>query len=429
MERELFHRFSNDLMRLGADGVAAPQFSLGQSGAYELRYTPFEYVNRGAKLVIVGITPGNTQLALSYGKTQELLRQGHPDELILREVKKVGAFGGPSMRPNLLKMLRHFRFDQLLGISDVESLWGSDADLLQSTSVVPHAAFKAGKMFAGSFDEVLASPLLSECFRDCFVPSVREMNSDTLFVGLGPCPEAALDWCVQHGALDHKQVLGAFCHPSSAGGSTTRYYLREIAKGELDAKNPVLRRTDWLDRAYEQMRDSTASLVGHTAPNLQVRREKKTGVPTPVPTPNAPAAAPLKPPTTKIDDTATRSGATGEVAVILAEVQKAGYRLTNQTAKLAEFATPSGQIIYLVKTTSKMNRINLMVHPGLTPDAVMSLPGVASVSHEHRFHSNMSRFPKRLNRGATETAYGWQVSLDTFDALPRFLAAFDAVQV
>ncbi|CAN0620237.1 conserved protein of unknown function [Burkholderia multivorans] len=420
MERELFHRFSNDLMRLGADGIAAPQFSLGQSGTHELRYTPFEYINRDAKLVIVGITPGNTQLALSYGKAQELLRQGYPVDLIQREIKTVGAFGGPSMRPNLLKMLRHFRFEQLLGIPDVELLWGSDADLLQSTSVVPHAAFKAGKMFAGSFDEVLASPLLSECFRDCFVPSVQEMDSETLFVGLGPCPEAALDWCVQHGALQRKQVLGAFCHPSSTGGSTTRYYLREVTKGELDAKNPVLRRTDWLDRAYEQMSVATASLLGHTAAKPPVRRDKEPAMPTP----NVPSSAELKPTTTKVDDTATRSRATGEVAIILAEVQKAGYRLTNQTSKLAEFATPSGQIIYLVKTTSKMNRVNLMVHPGLMPDAVMALPGVASVSHEHRFHSNMSRFPKRLNRGATETAYGWQVSLDTFDDLPRFLAAF-----
>ncbi|WP_175762544.1 MULTISPECIES: hypothetical protein [Burkholderia] len=420
MERELFQRFSNDLMRLGADGVTAPQFSLGKSGVYELRYTPFEYVNREAKLVIVGITPGNTQLELSYGKAQELLRHRHPTDMILREIKKVGAFGGPSMRPNLLKMLRHFEFERLLGIEDVESLWSSHADLLQSTSVVPHAAFKAGKMFAGSFDEVMASPLLSECFRDCFVPSVREMASDTLFVGLGPCPEAALDWCVHHGALQRKQVLGAFCHPSGAGGSTTRYYLREVTKGELDAKNPVLRRTDWLDRAYKQMHVATASLLGRTAPKPSARRDQETAMPTP----NVPSSAQLKPATTKVHDIATCGTANDEVAAILAEVQKAGYRLTNQTSKVAEFAAPNGQIIYLVKTTSRMNRVKLVVHPGLMPDEVMALPGVASVGHEHRFHSNMSRFPKRLNRGATETAYGWQVSLDTFDDLPRFLAAF-----
>jgi len=33
--------------------------------------------------------------------------------------------------------------------------------------VVPHAAFKSGKMFAGSFDDVMRSRLLRECFEDC----------------------------------------------------------------------------------------------------------------------------------------------------------------------------------------------------------------------------------------------------------------------
>ena len=419
MERELFPRFADALMRQGSGGIAAPEFSLGHATEYALRYTPFEFVNRDAKLVIVGITPGNTQLALAYGKAQELLRQGYPRDVILREVTKVGAFGGSSMRPNLLKMLRHFRFERLMGIADVESLWESNAHLLHPTSVVPHAAFKAGKMFAGSFDEVLASPLLGECFRDCFVPSVREMDSATLFVGLGPCPQAALDWCVRHGVLERKQVLGAFCHPSSSSGSATRYYLREVAKSELKENDPVRHRTDWLDRAYEHMSTTTASLLGQAPSISAVRHDDEHAAPLP----SVPPPVRLKAIGTD-DDAAIRTSANDDVADILAEMRKAEYRLTKQTSKLAEFTAPGGQIVYVVKTTSKMNRINLMVHPGLAAEAVMALPGVASVSTEYRFHSNMTRFPKRLNRGATETAYGWQVHLDTLDDLSRFLAAF-----
>lgn len=424
MKRDLFHHFADEMCRAGADGINALQFSLGQAGSYELRYTPFEYVNRDAKLVIVGITPGNTQLSLAYSKAQELLRQGHPVDVILREVKKVGAFGGPSMRPNLLKMLRHFRFEQLLGISDVESLWGSDADLLHSTSVVPHAAFKNGKMFAGSFDEVIKSPLLRECFCDCFVPSVDEMRSEALFVGLGPCPEAALEWCVQQGVLRRTQVLGSFCHPSNAGGSTTRYYLREVTKHQLDANNPVLRRTEWLDRAYERMHASTSSLLEGTATVTQVSHEasvmQKSGT--------APLAK-VTPIPRKGRDTAKTRAVSDDVAVILAEVRKAGYRQTKETSKLVEFEAPAGQIIYVVKTTSRMNRINVMVHPFLKRDAMIALPGVASVSHDYRFHSNMTRFPKRINGGMTEIAHGWQVSLDTFSDVPRFLSAFDRTWV
>ena len=31
------------------------------------------------------------------------------------------------MKPTLLKILRHFRFDRILGIDDVETLWGMKA--------------------------------------------------------------------------------------------------------------------------------------------------------------------------------------------------------------------------------------------------------------------------------------------------------------
>jgi hypothetical protein len=249
MDRNMFARFAGDLKRLGKAGVKAPEFSLRQDSQYELQYIPFEHVNRDARLVIVGITPGNTQLDLAYGRAQELLKAGRPEAEILIEVKKTGAFGGSSMKPNLLKMLRHFQFEKLLGIDDVDTLWGDNADLLHSTSVVPHAAFKSGERFNGSFEEIMDSPLLKQCFLDCFVPSVREISRSALFVALGPCPQAALDWCVSEGALRREQVLGSFCHPSSAGGSTTRYYLREVSKDELDPRNPVRSRCDWLDQA------------------------------------------------------------------------------------------------------------------------------------------------------------------------------------
>lgn len=191
MERNQFARFSDDLLRSGEGGVGTSEFRIGAIGRYELQYTPFEHINRGARLVIVGITPGNTQLSLAYKTAQKLLRVGRPVSEILYEIKKAGSFGGSSIKPNLLKLLRHFQFERLLGIGNVESLWGSNAELLHSTSVVPHAAFKAKKMFSGSFDEVMQSSLLKECFMDCFVPSAREINRNALFVGLGPCPQAA----------------------------------------------------------------------------------------------------------------------------------------------------------------------------------------------------------------------------------------------
>lgn len=424
MERNQFARFADALKRLGADGVGAQEFVLGGDRGYELQYIPFEHVNRQAKLVIVGITPGNTQLSLAYGRAQELLREGRPESEILVEIKKAGAFGGPSMKPNLLKMLRHFNFERLLQIDDVETLWGSNAQLLHSTSVVPHATFKAGKMFAGSFQEVLDSPLLAGCFKDCFVPSAREMPADALFVGLGPCPQAALEWCVKEGVLHRRQVLGAFCHPSSSGGSTTRYYLREVTRDEMDPKNPVLSRCAWLDEAYQQMRRATAALLGGYSPANTA--SKAIAVPV-APKTTVKTAVHEKVAVAKTKVVTTATSAAGDVFRLISEIKKAGYKPTKETAKLAEFESPAGQVIYLIKTTSKLNSVNVMVHPGLNTDVLRSLDGVGAIKAEHRFHSNMTRYPKRINGGKTETAYGWEVNINTLANLPRFLAAFSRV--
>lgn len=248
-----FHKFSAHLAQLGESGVGNSIFALGTESRYQLQYIPFEHVNRDARLVVVGITPGMNQLRLAYEAAKVGLNANWGNEKTLEYIKQQGAFGGSAMRPNLLKMLRHFDFERLLGIGDVTSLWGSNSHLLQTTSVVPHAAFKSGKMFAGSFDEVMRSRLLRECFEESFLPTLAELSPDAMYVGLGPCPLDALKWCADRGLIKRSQLLGAFCHPSSSGGSMTRYFLREVAKSDLKPKDPVRSRCDWLDEAYQMM--------------------------------------------------------------------------------------------------------------------------------------------------------------------------------
>ncbi|WP_034641269.1 hypothetical protein [Chitinilyticum aquatile] len=422
MERNQFGYFAGQLKLLGEGGIDHPYFTLGRDRDYELRYIPFEYVNQYAQLVIVGITPGNNQLSLAYSKAQQLIQQNRSEDEILREIKMAAAFGGSVMRPNLLKLLRHFRFDRLLGINDVETLWGVNAHLLDSTSVIPHVTFKAGKMFAGSFNEILGSPLLSECFLDCFVPSVCEMPKEAMFVGLGPCPQAALEWCVNEGMLQQKQVLGAFCHPSSAGGSTTRYYLREIKRSDLAAGNPVIHRCDWLDAAYSQMKHSTDEL------HARLALAEKEQTPSPVS-----SRAPFFPTQQPAIDAAMPSPAIGTSihgieqehdALMISEAIKYGYTLKKMTKKIVEFSSPAGQIIYLIRTNSSINNIKAMVHPAFEKSELSKFDGIESISDDYRYHSNMTGFPKKKHKGETETAYGWQIELRSFNGLAQFLASF-----
>lgn len=256
----LLDRFRAILSRDGASAARSVSTRLGAdvSRRDELFYVPFEHMNSKARLVIVGITPGPNQIALAYSAVQECLRQGFDDETILARAKEIGSFGGPQMRPKLLKMLRTLGFPELLGISDAAELWGTASALLHATSVVPHAVIRNDKPFAGSFDDVLESPLLRASFERDFAATLPLLPSNALYVALGPTPLDALDWCAARGLLQREQVMGAFAHPSNNGGSQVAVYLGEKSPNDLHQKDPVRHRTAWLLAAAARMRQSVA---------------------------------------------------------------------------------------------------------------------------------------------------------------------------
>lgn len=256
----LLDRFRVILRR---DGAAAAQSSATRLGADPIRrdeifYVPFEHMNRNARLVIVGITPGPNQIALAYDAVRAGLNGGLTDEDVLVRAKESGSFGGPQMRPKLLKMLQAFGFPELLGIQDAAELWGSASALLHATSVVPHAAIRSGKPFAGSFDDVLESPIMKASFERDFAATLPLLSGDALYVALGPTPLDALDWCAAHGLVRRERVMGAFAHPSNNGGSQVAVYLGEKSPGDLHPKDPVRHRVAWLLDAAARMRQSVA---------------------------------------------------------------------------------------------------------------------------------------------------------------------------
>lgn len=414
----MFGQFAQQIKLVGASGVDMPEFSLGKEGRYELRYIPFEHVNRAARLVIVGITPGPTQIELAYSKAQQLLRAGLDHETILTQIKKVGSFGGPSMRPNLVRILEHFRFGELLGIADVESLWDTNAHLLHSTSVIQYAAFDKGDGFNGSFERVLRSSLLKRCFLEHFVTSLQQLSGEALYVALGECPKAALDWCVAEGHLRPDQVLGAFCHPSTNGGSTTKFYLREKSVDELSARDPVRHRAKTLDEDYERMRKATSALLSKGSEHLV---EPKPSTPQ---APRAPVFNAEKHGQAARKPTAPKADRETEVRFVIDELVRSGYRLVHEVKKVALFETRTGQLAYLAKEQSRLNEIVLSVHPDYPPQALARRSGVAAVAAAHRFGANYRRFPKMLNKGHKEEHYGRHVTLGSLDDCKRFFADF-----
>jgi hypothetical protein len=113
-----------------------------------------------------------------------------------------------------------------------------------------------------------------------------------------------------------------------------------------------------------------------------------------------------------------------EIKDILDQIESHGYRKTNTNQKLSEFCAPNDQTIYAIHAVTKSDFISVMANPNIDPEAIRHLDGVASVDLEHRFHSNMPRFPKRKNNGKDEITYGWKVRIASEVGLIRFLNAF-----
>ncbi|MGM4960877.1 hypothetical protein ACT4MK_36795 [Bradyrhizobium barranii] len=226
---------------------------------------PFEHVNVDARLVIVGITPGATQRDEACEAAGRLLRRGLPDGEILRQVKKLAAFGGQAMRPNLERMIDALDIMALLGGGRASELWGGRAHLLHATSVVPHAAFVKGKPFAGSFEEIQRVDVLRRSFERDFLPTLHHLRRDSYFIGLGPTPAAALSFAADKGLIDRSRILGWLAHPSTSGGSQVSIYLGEKKVEELKERDPVLLRAKALVAASANMRDRIAAAARSVA--------------------------------------------------------------------------------------------------------------------------------------------------------------------
>lgn len=263
----VFNQYKDAIRSLPYGAVENPSLLIGKSEKHSLYYIPFEYVNPKAKLVIVGITPGPSQMQGAYEQTKLMLQYGkHADE-ILFEVKRLYAFSGKDgkaqqMRLKINEMLDHFGFPEWIGALDASRLWSTNYGDLYTTSVVPNAAFKNGKYFNGPFSDVLNSSLLRKCFEESFIESIKAMNSEAKYIAMGPVAWEALEWCADEGHLNEDQLIGYFPHASRASGSQCDYFLRRKRLNDLKPKDPVRARAPNLDAAYERVLKNKARLCG-----------------------------------------------------------------------------------------------------------------------------------------------------------------------
>ena len=176
--------------------------------------TNFSYVNPNAQLVLVGITPGNSQLKGS--------REGKSDE----DIKKENAFAG-NMRTPLIRMLDSIGINKLLGIATCKSLWKDDFNKVEMTSLLKDATYLLKKdgtkeMFKNT-KLISKSTKLTQMLQEGFVADCKNYKNAKLFVACGPNVYDVLKDLQNQGLIDAPIV--AIAHPSGANAGRISCYL------------------------------------------------------------------------------------------------------------------------------------------------------------------------------------------------------------
>lgn len=129
-------------------------FSDGKLNAY---YAPFHYMNLNARVVLIGLTPGWTQMERAFRTAKLAMAKGLTGDELFDCIKKSGSFSGP-MRKNLVSMLDGIGLNQHLKLTSCGELFGSASALVHFTSAVSAPTFVNGKNFSGHGASFLKLP-------------------------------------------------------------------------------------------------------------------------------------------------------------------------------------------------------------------------------------------------------------------------------
>jgi hypothetical protein len=203
---------------LTKDDLQVDDLLMSRNGKIEVYYAPHnEYVNLSAKVMIIGITPGWTQMKTAYHEARKGLEQGLRDEEICKRAKQEAGFAG-SMRSNLISMLNALELHRYLKIPSCEDLFLRHQELLHTTSLLRFPVFVEKRNYTGFNPSLFSNPFLRESALLSTQEEIELLQQTTLIIPLGKTVEQGLRLLEKAHKVDDQQCLWGFPHPSGANG-------------------------------------------------------------------------------------------------------------------------------------------------------------------------------------------------------------------
>lgn len=252
MNASLFFQYASAI-RTFSGNASDERLLMDRDDKVSIHYAPFDYTNEKAKVVIVGITPGKTQMLNAIAEARRQMASEATEDRILAAAKRTASFSG-AMRPNLVGLLNKIGLSQWLGIHSCDALFGSASELVQTTSVLRFPVFVDGENYNGT-PNMLKHPLLRRYVIEHFGQEAQSLKN-AVFVPLGDKVGEALRFLVSEGILRQEQVLDGLPHPSGANAERIAYFLGNKSKESLSAKTDPIK----LDKARISLMQQVSTL-------------------------------------------------------------------------------------------------------------------------------------------------------------------------
>ena len=211
---------------LTLDKVRTAEFRIYEDHRIVAYYAPFDFLNPLAKVALVGVTPGPTQVLESYAIVRDALRAGQSNQQALQAVKARASFKG--MRRDLARWLDELGLATLLGLRTCSELFQDPhRGLLHTTSAVRCPVFarkRDGTLanYSGSNPELTAHPWLRDMIETTLASELSALPT-AIVISLGRASRAVAD--LQHrGVLDPARCLTGLPHPSPVSSQRERYF-------------------------------------------------------------------------------------------------------------------------------------------------------------------------------------------------------------
>lgn len=233
MNFELLTRFATKIRNApeGLSDQLAQDLTIMESRPLSAIYAPFDYAPTGARIAIVGITPGRVQADNALRAASRAFRAGKSIEQAAAIAKLEASFSGTQTRNNLVAMLDEVGLASKFGLNTCAGLFAPGSEQVHFTSALRYPVFLAGDNYRGN-PSMTRTPALRQMVETYLAEEVRAL-SGTLWLPLGPKPAEALAYLVRAGVLKKELVLDGMPHPSGLNGERVSAFLGKIDRASI----------------------------------------------------------------------------------------------------------------------------------------------------------------------------------------------------